>query len=145
MTIVSVDAAYCYNRVNHVIMSLAWLVLANINIPAIIASLILLQTMKFFNAQALGNLNTLWVELFLPIHDGVKTRKQSGPAFMDPAERSSSYSIQAAYVGGINSGPNLSGVHSHNGRTLCGQHRSIQMERAHHGPQRTLVPTSNRA
>jgi hypothetical protein len=48
MTIVSADAAYCYDRVNHVIMSLVWLVLTNGNIPAIVASLICLQTMKFF-------------------------------------------------------------------------------------------------
>jgi hypothetical protein len=48
MTIVSADAAYCYNRVNHVIMSLVWLVLTNGNIPAIVASLACLQTIKFF-------------------------------------------------------------------------------------------------
>jgi hypothetical protein len=48
MMIVLADAAYCYNRVNHVIMLLVWLVLTNGNIPAIVASLICLQTMKFF-------------------------------------------------------------------------------------------------
>ncbi len=48
MTIVSTDAAYCYNRVNHIIMSLIWLVLTNGNIPAIVASLVCLQTMKFY-------------------------------------------------------------------------------------------------
>ncbi len=48
MTVVSADAAYCYDRVNHIIMSLVWLVLTNGNIPAIVASLICLQTMKFF-------------------------------------------------------------------------------------------------
>jgi hypothetical protein len=47
MTVVSADAAYCYNRVNHIIMSLVWLVLTNGNIPAIVPSLICLQTMKF--------------------------------------------------------------------------------------------------
>jgi hypothetical protein len=31
MTVVLADAAYCYDRVNHVIMSLAWLVLTNGN------------------------------------------------------------------------------------------------------------------
>jgi hypothetical protein len=35
MTIVSADAAYCYDRVNHDIMSLVWLVLLNGNIPAV--------------------------------------------------------------------------------------------------------------
>ncbi len=48
MTVVSADAAYCYNRINHIIMSLVWLVLTNCKIPAIVASLICLQTMKFF-------------------------------------------------------------------------------------------------
>ncbi len=33
MTVVSADAAYCYDRVNHKIMSLVWLVLINCNIP----------------------------------------------------------------------------------------------------------------
>jgi hypothetical protein len=48
MTVVSADAAYCYNCVKHIIMYLVWLVLTNGNIPAIVASLICLQTMKFF-------------------------------------------------------------------------------------------------
>jgi hypothetical protein len=48
MMIVSADVAYCYNRVNHVIMLLIWLVLTNGNIPAIVAYLICLQTVKFF-------------------------------------------------------------------------------------------------
>ncbi len=47
MTVVSADAAYCYNRVIHIIMSLVWLVLTG-NTPAIVAMLICLQTMKFF-------------------------------------------------------------------------------------------------
>jgi hypothetical protein len=54
MTIVSADAAYCYDRVNHVIMSLVWLVLTNGNIPAIVASLVCLQTMKFFQRTGFG-------------------------------------------------------------------------------------------
>jgi hypothetical protein len=48
MTVVSADAAYWYDRVNHVIMSLVWLVLTNGNIPAIATVLLCLQTMKFF-------------------------------------------------------------------------------------------------
>ena len=47
MTVVSTDAAYCYDKVNHVIMSLVWRVLTG-NMPAIVATLICLQTMKFF-------------------------------------------------------------------------------------------------
>jgi hypothetical protein len=48
MTVVSADAAYCYDHINHIIMSLLWLVLTNGDIPEIVASLICLQTMKFF-------------------------------------------------------------------------------------------------
>jgi hypothetical protein len=39
MTVVSADAAYCYDRVNHIVMSLVWLVLTG-NMPAIVAILI---------------------------------------------------------------------------------------------------------
>ena len=54
MIVTSADAAYCYDRVNHVIMSLVWLVLTNGNIPAIVATLICLQTMKFFQRTGFG-------------------------------------------------------------------------------------------
>ena len=54
MTVVSADAAYCYDRVNHVIMSLVWLVLTG-NTPTIVATLICLQTMKFFQRTGFGD------------------------------------------------------------------------------------------
>jgi hypothetical protein len=54
MTVVSADAAYCYDRVNHIIMSLVWLVLTG-NTPTIVATLICLQTMKFFQRTGFGN------------------------------------------------------------------------------------------
>ena len=54
MAVTSADAAYCYDRVNHVIMSLVWLVLTNGNIPAIVAALICLQTMRFFQRTGFG-------------------------------------------------------------------------------------------
>jgi hypothetical protein len=60
MTIVSADVAYCYNRLNHVIMSLVWLVLTNGNIPANVASLICLQTMKFFQCTGFGESKTFF-------------------------------------------------------------------------------------
>ncbi len=60
MTVVSADAAYCFNRVNHIIMSLVWLVLTNGNIPAIVASLICLQTMKFFQQTGFGESKTFF-------------------------------------------------------------------------------------
>jgi hypothetical protein len=60
MTIVSTNAAYCYDRVNHIIMSLIWLVLTNGNIPAIIVSLVCLQTMKFFQRTGFGESKTFF-------------------------------------------------------------------------------------
>jgi hypothetical protein len=57
MTVVSADAAYCYDRVNHIIMSLVWLVLTG-NTPAIVATLICLQTMKFFQRTGFGDSKT---------------------------------------------------------------------------------------
>jgi hypothetical protein len=55
MIVTLADAAYCYAWVNHVIMSLVWLVLTNGNIPAIVAALICLQLMIFFSGRALTN------------------------------------------------------------------------------------------
>jgi hypothetical protein len=60
MTIISEDAAYCYNRVNHVIMSLAWLILTNGNVPAIVAAMLSLQTMKFFQRTGFGESKTFF-------------------------------------------------------------------------------------
>ncbi len=59
MTVVSADVAYCYDRVNHIIMSLVWLVLTG-NMPAIVATLICLQTMKFFQRTGFGDSNTFF-------------------------------------------------------------------------------------
>jgi len=60
MAVVSADVAYCYNRVNHVIMSLVWLALTNGNIPAIVSTLICLQTMKFFQRTGFGESRTFF-------------------------------------------------------------------------------------
>jgi hypothetical protein len=83
MTVVSVDAAYCYDRVNHVIMSLVWLVLTNGNIPAEV-----LPMLWFWQIQSI-----LWREILFSIHDGARTREQSSSFFMDPVKHSSNYNI----------------------------------------------------
>ena len=54
MIVVSVDAAYCYDRVNHVIMSLVWLVLTGNTSAIATITLICLQTMKFFQRTGSG-------------------------------------------------------------------------------------------
>jgi hypothetical protein len=58
MTVISADAAYCYDRVKHIIMSLVWLALTNGNIPAIVATLICLQSMKLFQRTGFGESKT---------------------------------------------------------------------------------------
>jgi hypothetical protein len=60
MIVTSADAAYCHDRVNHIMMSLVWLVLTNGNIPAIVAALICLQTMKIFQRTGFGKLKTFF-------------------------------------------------------------------------------------
>ena len=42
MPIISADAAYGYDRANHVIMSLVWLVLTKGNVPAIVTAMLCL-------------------------------------------------------------------------------------------------------
>jgi hypothetical protein len=54
MIVTSAEVAYCYDQVNHVIMSLVWLVLTNGNIPAIVVAMICLQTKKFFQRTGFG-------------------------------------------------------------------------------------------
>ncbi len=58
MIVTSADTAYCYDCVNHIIMSLVWLVLTKGNIPAIVAALICLQTMKLFQRTRFGESKT---------------------------------------------------------------------------------------
>ena len=60
MIVTSADAEACYNRVNHVVMSLVWLVLLHGNAPAIVAALICLQTMKFFQRTGFGESKTFF-------------------------------------------------------------------------------------
>jgi hypothetical protein len=69
MTAVSANAAYCYDRVNHVIISLVWLVLTNGNILAIVTVLLCLQKkFFFFRGQASANpRHTLEMPITIPI------------------------------------------------------------------------------
>jgi hypothetical protein len=60
MTGISANAAYCYNRVNHEVMSLVWLILLNGHVPAIVAALICLQTMIFFSTYSLQRIQNLF-------------------------------------------------------------------------------------
>jgi hypothetical protein len=80
MTVVSADAAYCYNQVNHIIMSLVWLVLTNGNIPAIVASLICLQTMKFFQRTGFSESKTFFGGInYLPYMMGLGQGNRAAP------------------------------------------------------------------
>jgi hypothetical protein len=80
MMVVSADAAYCYDRVNHKIMSLVWLLLLNGNIPAIVAALICLQTMKFFQRTGFGKFKTFFGEPnFTPYMMGLGQGNRAAP------------------------------------------------------------------
>jgi hypothetical protein len=87
MMVLNANAAYCYDRVNYVIMSLVWIVLTNGNIPAIIAAIICLQTMKFFQQPGFGESKTFFWRRKLPtLYDGTRTREQSSITIMDTAQ-----------------------------------------------------------
>ncbi len=91
MIVTSADAAYCYDRVNNIIMSLVWLVLTNGNIPAIVVAMICLQMMIFFQRTSFGKLKTFWGGgIPLPLYDGAWPRKQSSSSILDPAKRGTS-------------------------------------------------------
>ena len=60
MVVVSVDAEKCYDRVNHLLMSLDWLALAN-HLGSISIALSCLQPMKFFQRTGFGD-STSFVE-----------------------------------------------------------------------------------
>ncbi len=80
MTVVLADTAYCYNRINHILMSLVWLVLINGNIPAIAASLICLQTMKFFQQTGFGESKTFFGGItYLPYMMGLGQGNRAAP------------------------------------------------------------------
>ena len=57
MAVVSVDAAQCYDRVNHVIMSLVWMALLGTMAP-ILVLLHCMQNMKLFQRTGFGNSTT---------------------------------------------------------------------------------------
>jgi hypothetical protein len=81
MMVVSADAAYCYNRVNHIIMSFVWLVLTNGNIPAIVAPLICLQTMKFFQQTGFGESKTFFGgNNYIPYMMGLRQGNRAAPS-----------------------------------------------------------------
>jgi hypothetical protein len=75
MTIVSDDAAYYYDRVNHVIMSLVWLVLTKGNVPTIVLAMVCLQTMKFFQCTGFGESKSFFGGPDAIIYDGIRTKK----------------------------------------------------------------------
>ncbi len=80
MTVVLADAAYCYDQVNHIIMSLVWLVLPNGNIPAIVASLICRQTMKFFQQTIFSKSKTFFGGInYLPYMMGLGQGNRAAP------------------------------------------------------------------
>jgi hypothetical protein len=80
MTVVLAGAAYCYDRVNHIIMPLVWLVLTNGNIPATVASLICLQAMRFPQSTGFGESKTFFGgKKFMPCMMGLSQGNRAAP------------------------------------------------------------------
>jgi hypothetical protein len=80
MTIVSADAAYCYKRVDHVIVSMVWLVLTNSNIPAIVVAIVCLQTMKFFQRTGFRESKSFFGGLSMKLYTmGLGQGNRAGP------------------------------------------------------------------
>ncbi len=80
MTIISADATYCYVRINHVIMSLVWLVLINGNISSIVAAMICLQMMKFFQRTGFGKSKMFFGgPQYFPYMMGLGQRNRAAP------------------------------------------------------------------
>jgi hypothetical protein len=84
MIVTLTDAAYCYDQVNHVIMSLVWLVLTNGNFPAIVAALVCLQMMKFFQRTGFGESKTFFGgPLYFPYMMGLGQGNRAAPPTSD--------------------------------------------------------------
>ena len=141
MTIVSADAAYCYDRVNHVIMSLIWLTLLNGNIPPIAAALVCLQTMKFFQRTGFGDSKTFFggpniIKYIMGLGQGSRAAPPSwiqvssvivnvykqlglGGFFIDPMTEEQIHSMGALYVDDADLYTLKDDMTDH--RTLCSQ------------------------
>jgi hypothetical protein len=132
MIVTSADAAYCYDRVNHIIMSLVWLVLTNGNIPAIVAAMVCLQTMKVFQWTGFRESKTFFGGLFhFPYMMGLGQGNRAPPPILDPAKCGTSYHIQTAEPGHFDTRPNHSGGNSFNAGSLCQQYQSLYMTGEH--------------
>ena len=84
MSIVSVDAAQCYDRVNHVIMSLVWLALIGVVGP-IKVLIHCLQTMKFLSENRAWRFKHFHRRRRVLFH-GFGARQQRCPTIMDMPE-----------------------------------------------------------
>ena len=119
MALVSIDAAQCYDRVNHLMMSLVWLALG-VQQSAISIILKCLQDMKIFTRTGFGDSTAFiggpdqltpfcglgqgskaapasWLQLSTMIINAYK-QQGHGAIFMDPINKSISRSIGCVYV-----------------------------------------------
>jgi hypothetical protein len=120
MIITSVDAAYCYDRVNHIIMSLLWLVLPNSNIPAIVAALMCLQTMKFFQRTSFVESKTFFGgPFYFPYMMGLGQGNRAALPSWIQLSKVLVNVFQAAEPGHFDLRPNNSRGNSFHGDSLC--------------------------
>jgi hypothetical protein len=141
MAVVSADAAYCYDRVNHVIMLLVWLALTNGNIPAIVSTLICLQTMKFFQRTGFGESRTFFggagIRLYMM---GLgQPGKQGCIPFMDPTKRSISKCVQTTRTRSSRGRSDYTRSDSLYGNTVRGRYQPLHVERRSSRPRQAMA------
>jgi hypothetical protein len=134
MTVALADAAYCYDRVNHIMMSLVWLVLMNGNIPAIVVSLICLQTMRFYKQTRFGESKTFFGgKKFIPYMMGLGQGNRVVPPSWIQLNAVMVTMFKPLNLGAIINAP-ISDMIIHSMGALFVDDTDVHMEVAHHGP-----------
>ncbi len=133
MLVVSADAAYCYDRVNHIVVSLVWLVLTR-NTPAIVE---VLSTYRLWRFEIL-----LWRPVPWALHDGTGTGKPCRSTIMDTSECCFGQCVQTTWFGNRRSWPDHRRQNSFNGCYVCWRFGSFHMEEGIHWPYWADAPST---
>ncbi len=95
MTVVSADAAYCYNRVNHIIMSLVWLVLTHKQHTGHSHGATMPTNNEILPEDRLWQIqDILWRHQSSSLYDGSGPREQGSATFVDSTQRGISGCLQ---------------------------------------------------
>ncbi len=141
--VVSDDTAYCYDRVNHIIMSFIWLVLTNGNIPAIVASIIRLQTMWFFQQTGFGKSKTYFGGInYLPYMMGLgQGNRAAPPSWIQHSKIMVTVFKQLSI--NDHKQPNLRHNYPLHGNHVCWRHQHVHIEGIHTRPRGDMGANSD--